>query len=79
MTEREKTIHNERTKLLANGIDRASTACLAVGVLGPAVATLYGNGGIEVPHLIIGFGTLSWLAAASVLHLLARWVLGSVR
>jgi len=29
-------IHNERTKLLANAIDRASTACIAVGVLGRA-------------------------------------------
>ena len=31
-------IHNERTKLLANALDRASTACLAVGVLGQALS-----------------------------------------
>jgi hypothetical protein len=31
-------IHNERTKLLANALDRASTACFAVGVIGQALS-----------------------------------------
>lgn len=36
-------VHNERTKLLANALDRASTACFAIGALAPTVAT-YGGG-----------------------------------
>lgn len=35
-------VHNERTKLFANALDRASTACFAVGVCGPAH---HGDGG----------------------------------
>jgi hypothetical protein len=31
-------IHNERTKLLANALDRVSTAFIAVGVLGQALS-----------------------------------------
>ena len=31
-------VYNERTKLLANALDRASTACFAVGGVGPVVA-----------------------------------------
>jgi hypothetical protein len=34
-------VHNERTKLLANALDRASTASLTVGVLAPIAAALY--------------------------------------
>lgn len=30
-------IHNERTRLLANALDRASTASLAVGFIAPAI------------------------------------------
>lgn len=37
-------VHNERIKLTANALDRASTACFTVGVLGPTVASLYGIG-----------------------------------
>jgi hypothetical protein len=32
------TIHNERTRLLANALDRASTASLTIGVLAPIAA-----------------------------------------
>ena len=73
-------IHNERTKLLANALDRASTACVTVGVFGPAVAVLYdlgGASGTAGPFLAIG--TLLWLIAASVLHFLAWLTLGSLK
>lgn len=36
-----KAARNERVKLLANALDRASTACVTVGVLGPIAAVLY--------------------------------------
>jgi hypothetical protein len=73
-------IHNELTKLTANALDRASTACLAVGVFGPAVAVLYGVGGAAtVGTWLIALGSLFWLVAAAMLHLAARRVLGSLQ
>lgn len=71
-------IHNERIKLTANALDRASTACLTVGALGPAAASLYGLGQAAPPShgVLIAVGSLFWLAAAGVLHLMARKVLG---
>lgn len=71
-------IHNERTKLLANALDRASTASFTVGVLVPIVAASVGLPGY-------GFGaplaalSLSWFLAALVLHWIARRVLGRLR
>ena len=67
-------IINERRKLLANGLDRLSTAFIAVGVLGqalsltPAAATL--------TNLIVMAG---WISGAVILHLVARRVLGGLR
>ena len=71
-------IHNERTKLTANALDRASTACLTVGALGPAVASLYGlgNAGVSALGGLIALGSLFWLIAAAVLHFMARRGLG---
>lgn len=67
-------IHNERTKLLANAIDRVSTAFMAVGVLGRVFSL--------VPSYDSWLGLLSiavWLFAAIALHLSARRVLGSLQ
>ncbi|WP_200290673.1 hypothetical protein [Rhodospirillum rubrum] len=73
-------IENERTKLLANALDRASTACLAVGVFGPTAATLYNLGDITYPRgIILATGGFIWLSAAVTLHLLARRSLGGLQ
>jgi hypothetical protein len=57
----------EQIKLRANALDRASTACLAVGLLAPLANLLY-NGGAGTN----GFGsfcaTVVYLVAALVLH-----------
>lgn len=71
-------VHNEQTKLTANALDRASTACLTVGVLGPSAAALYGLAGASAGGWI-AFGALLWLAAAGLLHYMARRTLGSLR
>jgi hypothetical protein len=74
-------IENERTKLTANALDRASTACLTVGVFGPVVATLYNFGGANAlitSPLLIG-GSLLWIVAAILLHWMARRVLGRLK
>jgi hypothetical protein len=67
-------IHNEQTKLLANALDRASPACLAVGIARPATGDFHGV------NRVLGTAFLTaalyrWLFAAIRLHLLARHVL----
>ena len=71
------SIVDERTKLLANSLDRASTACFTLGVLGPLAAALFGIPAgfpVSTPKLVLGAAT--WFTAAVALHLIARWVLG---
>lgn len=66
-------IHNERTKLLANAIDRSSTACFAVGVLGQVFNLLPSTAPFLSFVSIVG-----WIFAAVVLHLAARRILGGL-
>jgi hypothetical protein len=72
-------VQNERIKLRANALDRASTACLAVGVLGPAVGFLYGVSAANVPRLLLVIGSTMWLSAAVALHLLSWRTLGGLK
>ena len=74
-------VENERTKLLANALDRASTACLTVGVLGPSVAALYRLGGTtgESHGILVAVGSVLWIVAAVVLHRMAHRVLGRLK
>lgn len=67
-------IHNERVKLLANALDRASTACFAVGTLGQAFS-LPPGGNLWVSLL----SPTSWILAAIGLHLVARRILGRLK
>ncbi len=64
-------VHNERVKLLAANLDRLSTACLVVGVLGKTFDFAPGMG------LFLSFlGAVAWILLAIGLHLAARRVLG---
>ena len=65
----------ERTKLSANAIDRASTACLAVGIFAPRSGFSQGQSHTSLPALAAITG---WFAAAVVLHYAARHVLGGL-
>jgi hypothetical protein len=69
---------NEQVKLLANALDRASTAALTVGVLAPVAATLYDLGVPATPMWLLIAGALVWLFAAIALHLLAQVILGAL-
>jgi hypothetical protein len=72
-------IENERTELLANALDRASTASLALGVFAPMAASFYGAGaGSDVSALTLVAGATIWLAASVALHLAARRTLGQL-
>ncbi|PXA98147.1 hypothetical protein DMC47_10190 [Nostoc sp. 3335mG] len=72
-------IENERTKLVANALDRTSTACLTVGVLAPVAAVLYGASGTPLSAWAFGLGSAIWLSAAVALHWVARMVLGGLK
>ncbi|MBV8401027.1 MAG: hypothetical protein JOZ17_20185 [Acetobacteraceae bacterium] len=68
-------VRNERLKLLANALDRASTACVTVGIVTPVAGLVYGL----IPHvsaLALAAACFVWLFVAVSLHLAARRVLG---
>ena len=69
-----QTARNERLKLLANALDRASTACLTVGALAPVAAVLC-TGRPPDPWLF-GGGVIAWLVVARSRHGLAASTLG---
>ncbi len=73
-------ISNERARLLANALDRASTACVTVGIFGPISATLYGPGAVapaEHSAFYAASATI-WPCAAVFLHVMARQALGTL-
>ncbi|EWY41188.1 hypothetical protein N825_31535 [Skermanella stibiiresistens SB22] len=72
-------IHNERVKLIANALDRASTACVTVGVFGPAVGFPFGTSPVSGSRLALAFGSVAWISAAEGLHLIARKTLGGMK
>jgi uncharacterized membrane protein len=70
----------EQTKLLANALDRTSTACVTVGVVTPTAALLYGIGptAVQLGLAVLGY-FLGWLMIAVFLHYMARRVLRKLR
>ncbi|MEA1835229.1 hypothetical protein U8607_24405 [Methylobacterium durans] len=67
----------EQTKLLANALDRASTACITVGIATPIAGYVYNVGNFRAfvgPPEILG-AVLIWLLVAGTLHFWARRVL----
>ncbi len=66
----------EKTKLIANALDRASTACFTVGIATPLAGYVYDVSGfrssIGVAELLGGLA--GWLIVAISLHMLARRV-----
>ena len=76
-----RLIENERTKLLANSLDRASTACLTIGVLAPLGSVLFKSEGVAPlggPMMIAAI-IYAALAVAAGLHYAARRVLGGLQ
>ena len=74
-------IDNERTKLLANALDRASTACFTVGIITPFAGYAYGfiDFSVSTQDLWPLVPALGWLMPAIALHLFARRVMGGLR
>jgi hypothetical protein len=70
-------IHNERTKLLANSLDRLSAACVAAGFIAPAVSLSNGAASAGI-SLSIALSTLAWISGGLLLHWGARRALGEL-
>lgn len=62
------TLRDERIKLRAAALDRASTACLTVGILAPGAAAFYTA---SVPVALLAAGWAVWLIPVIALHLWA--------
>ncbi|MBT0777930.1 MULTISPECIES: hypothetical protein [Paracoccus] len=74
-------IPNERTKLLANALDRASTACFTVGIATPVAGYIYNISNLResLPAWIMLGGGIGWISACVALHLMARRTLGGLK
>jgi hypothetical protein len=67
-------VFNERRKLMANALDRLSTAFIAVGVVGQALSLTPASMNIYSAIFMSG-----WIFSAVALHLTARRVLGGLK
>jgi hypothetical protein len=73
-------IHNERTKLSATALNGTAVASIAAGFITPLAAVSFGvpsaGGRGAVTTTLFAF---AWLAVGGILHLTARYLLGSLR
>lgn len=67
----------EQTKLLANALDRASTACFTIGFATPVASYIFniGNLAVNLPGWRLVLGVIAWMVAAFALHYMARLTL----
>lgn len=65
----------ERIKLTANALDRASTACLTVGLFAPAAAAWFAPSQPWSDFEHMASGCVIWILAAYALHFAARGAL----
>ena len=70
-------VENERTKLVANAIDRASTGCFVAGVFVPLSILMLGQSKSEGGTFIVAL--VCWALAGVVLHIEARRVLRALQ
>jgi hypothetical protein len=75
---RQTLIHNERTKLLASAIDRASTAFLTVGIATPVAGRLF-YATDDLPDWYYIAAMVVFAGISALLHGFARHLLGGLR
>jgi hypothetical protein len=70
-------VENERIKLLANALDRASTSCFTVGIATPLAGYLYNVAGFRasVSALELSLGLVAWIGASTALHYAGKRIL----
>lgn len=72
-------VWNERLKLLANALDRLSTACFSVGGITPFAALVLGNESFGLTGVQYGVATLCWILFGFGPHLLAQEAIRGLR
>ena len=70
-------IHNERAKLVANALDRASTGAFGTGIFVPTAAAMFGQSPVTWEYLL--YAILFWGVVGVILHVEARRVIATVR
>jgi hypothetical protein len=66
-------VYNERIKFVAAALDRASTGCFVIGVLGPVSAIFQGQLPIQAIQIV---GLVTWFLAGSILRLRGYMLVG---
>jgi Na+/melibiose symporter-like transporter len=72
-------IHNERVKLTAIWFNTVAAATIVTGVIAPLAALVFGvprSAGLTLPSFV--GTTLAWLLFGTILHFVARYLLGSL-
>ncbi|WP_375464299.1 hypothetical protein [uncultured Methylobacterium sp.] len=69
----------ERVKLAASALNALATASLAVGVLAPSAAILYGVSTPTAPAWELALGAAIWILFAAALHHEAQRLLGRLQ
>jgi hypothetical protein len=69
----------EKRKLFANNLDRASTACLTLGLFGPIAAAYFSVPSISVTLLKFVVGATCWGLASLALHIGAQSALDELQ
>jgi hypothetical protein len=69
-------VHNERAKLFANALDRASTGCLGTGILVPTAAVMFGQSTVPLDYLAVA--VVFWATIGVILHVEARRVVATM-
>jgi hypothetical protein len=71
-------VHNERTKLLATGLNNVAVATIVTAIIAPIVGFLYGSPSAAATRWwpLIG---IVWLLVGLGLHIAAQTVLGRLR
>jgi hypothetical protein len=72
-------IHNARTTLTANWLDRAGTAAITIGVVAPLAAAVFGYGSPPLSTAQLALGVIFWFLTGVALHLVARLLLRRLR
>lgn len=73
-------IGNERTKLTANLLNSLAAGIIVTGVVAPVVAAIYRvQGPLQVGYVTIALFGVGWLLIGTILHLMARRLLGSLQ
>jgi hypothetical protein len=71
-------VHNERAKLIANALDRASTGCFATGLIVPVGATMLGQPlAVSLDTFVVSFAC--WIFVGIILHIEAQRVINTMR